>query len=85
MDQRNLFTHLYIGDLPTKDNEQPNNGDSSLHLPTFWAENTDAWFTITEPVFASDGFDLVINALAKESLCTVLDLITGTPEDEPYG
>jgi hypothetical protein len=33
-------------------NEQPNNGDSSFHLPTFWAENTDAWFAITEPVFA---------------------------------
>jgi hypothetical protein len=31
-----------------------------------------------------DRFDLVINALAKESLCTVLDLITNPLEDDPY-
>ncbi len=32
------------------DNEQPNGG-SSLRLPTFWAENTEAWFTIAETRF----------------------------------
>ncbi len=45
------------------DNEQPNNGGSSLRLPQFWAE---------------------VNALPKESLRTVLDLITDPPEDDPY-
>jgi hypothetical protein len=31
-----------------------------------------------------DRLDLVINAMAKESLCTILDLITDPPEDDPY-
>ncbi len=33
------------------DNELPNNGGSSLHLHQFWAENTEAWFTIAETRF----------------------------------
>ncbi len=73
------------------DNEQPNNGGSSLRLPQFWAENTEAWFAITETRFRikqvddqQEMFDHVVNALPKESLRTVLDLITDPPEDNPY-
>jgi len=73
------------------DNEQPNNGGSSLCLPQFWAENTEAWFAIAETRFRikrvddqQEMFDHVVNALPKESLRTVLDLITDPPEDDPY-
>ena len=73
------------------DNEQPNNGGSSLRLPQFWAENTEAWFAIAETRFRikrvddqQEMFDHVVNALPKESLRTVLDLITEPPEDDPY-
>ncbi len=56
------------------DNEQANNGGSSLCLPQFWAENTEAWFAITETRFRikrvedQQMFDHVVNALPKESL-----------------
>jgi hypothetical protein len=73
------------------DNEQPNNGGSSLRLPQLWAENTEAWFAIAETRFRikrvddqQEIFDNVVNALPKESLRTVLDLITDPPEDDPY-
>jgi hypothetical protein len=73
------------------DNEQPNNGGSSLRLPQFWAENTEAWFAIAETRFRikwvddhQEMFDHVVNALPKESLRTVLDLITDPPEFDPY-
>jgi hypothetical protein len=70
------------------DNKQPNNGGSSLRLPQFLAENTEAWFAITVRIKRVDDqqemFDHVVNALPKESLRTVLDLITDPPEDDPY-
>ena len=73
------------------DNEQPNNGGSSLRLPQFWAENTEAWVAIAETRFRikrvddqQEMFDHVVIALPKESLRTVLDLITDPPEDNPY-
>jgi hypothetical protein len=69
------------------DNEQPNNGGSSLRLPQFLAENTEAWFAITVWIKRVDDqqemFEHVVNALPKESLRTVLDLITDPPEDDP--
>jgi hypothetical protein len=73
------------------DNEQPNNRGSSLRLTQFWAENKEAWFAIAETRFRikrvddqQEMFDHVVNALPKESLRTVLDLITDPPEDDPY-
>jgi hypothetical protein len=61
------------------DNEQPNNGGSSLHLPQFWAQNTEARFAIAETRFRikrvddqQEMFDHVVNALPKESLRTVV-------------
>jgi hypothetical protein len=73
------------------ENEQPNLGGSSLRLLQFWAENTEAWFAIAETRFQikrvddqQEMFDHVVNALPKESLRTVLDLITDTQEDNPY-
>ena len=73
------------------DNEQQQHNGSSLRLPPFWAENTEAWFAIAETRFQlkhvgdqMEMFDHVVNALPKESLRTVLDLITDPPEDDPY-
>ena len=72
------------------DNEQQQHG-GSLRLPPFWAENTEAWFAIAETRFRlrrvddeQEMFDHVVNALPKESLRTVLDLITEPPEENPY-
>jgi hypothetical protein len=63
--------------------EQPQPGSSSLRLPPFWAENTEAWFAIAEARFRLRNvvdeqvmFDLVVNSLQKESLHPVLDLVT---------
>jgi hypothetical protein len=60
-------------------------------LPPFWPENTEAWFAIAEIPFRlrqtdeeQQMFAVVINALPKESLRTVLDLITDPLEDLPY-
>ena len=71
--------------------EQPQPGSSSLRLPPFWAENTEAWFAIAEARFRLRNvvdeqvmFDLVVNSLQKESLRPVLDLVTEPPEEHPY-
>ncbi len=71
------------------DNEQHHGG--SLRLPPFWPENTEAWFAIAETRFRlrnvedeQQMFDHVVNALPKESLHTVLDLVVNPPEDNPY-
>jgi hypothetical protein len=63
----------------------------SLRLPSFWPENTKAWFAVSKTRFRlrqiddeQQMFDLVVNALPKESLRMVLDLITDPPEDLPY-
>jgi hypothetical protein len=70
-------------------NEQPphNNHGGSLHLPLFWAENSEAWFGIAKSRFRLRNiedeqvkFDLVVNALPKECLRTVLDLVTNPPD-----
>jgi hypothetical protein len=72
------------------ENEQPNNGGSSLRLQQFWAENTEAWFAIAETRFRikrvdnqQEMFDHVVNALPKESLRAVLDLIRDPQKDNP--
>jgi hypothetical protein len=74
--------------------EQPphNNHAGSLRLPLFWAENSEAWFGIAESRFRLSNiedeqvkFDLVVNALPKECLRTVLDLVTNPPEEDAYG
>jgi hypothetical protein len=71
--------------------EQPPhiNHGSSLHLPQFWAENSELWFSTAEPRFClwntedeQVKFDLVVNALPKECLRTVLDLVTNPPEED---
>ena len=73
--------------------EQPphNNHGGSLRLPLFWAENSEAWFGIAESRFRLRNiedeqvkFDLVVNALPKECLRTVLDLVTNPPEEDAY-
>jgi hypothetical protein len=71
------------------DNEQPNGG-STLRLPTFWAENTGAWFAIAETRFRlksvddqQDMFAHVVNTLPRESIRIVLDLITDPPAEGP--
>jgi hypothetical protein len=73
--------------------EQPphNNVGGSLRLPQFWAENSEAWFGIAESRFCLRNieeeqvkFDLVINALPKECLRTVLDLVTNPLEKDAY-
>jgi hypothetical protein len=73
--------------------EQPphNNHGGSLRLPLFWAENSEAWFGIAESRFRLRNieneqvkFDLVVNALPKECLRTVLDLVTDPPEEDAY-
>ncbi len=70
--------------------EQPphNHHGGSLRLPLFWAENSEAWFGIAESRFRLRNiedeqvkFDLVVNALPKECLRTVLDLVTNPPEE----
>jgi hypothetical protein len=72
------------------DIKQPNVG-SSLRLPLFWAENTEAWFAIAKTRFhikrmdeQQEIFDHVVNALPKESLRNILNLITDRPEENPY-
>jgi hypothetical protein len=73
--------------------EQPphNNHGGSLRLPLFLAENSEAWFGIAESRFRLRNiedkqvkFDLVVNALPKECLRTVLDLVTNPPEEDAY-
>ncbi len=71
--------------------ENNNQHHGFLRLPPFWPENTEAWFAVAEIPFRlrqideeQQMFDVVINALPKESLRTVLDLITDPPEDLPY-
>jgi hypothetical protein len=48
--------------------QQPQNG-SSLRLPVFW-QNTVIWFAIVDDLEKSD---LLVNALPKECLTTVLE------------
>jgi hypothetical protein len=69
--------------------QQPHQG-SSLRLPVFWQENTEAWFGIVERRFRLKQvddqmmrFDHVVNALPKECLRTVLDLVMDPPEENP--
>jgi hypothetical protein len=64
---------------------------SSLRLPTFWPENTEAWFAVVETRFRLKHvneelkqFDHVMNSLPRESLRTVLDLVTHPPEEAPH-
>ncbi len=73
--------------------EQPphNNVGGSLRLPQFWAENSQAWFGIAESRFGlwnieeeQVKFDLFVNALPKECLRTVLDLVTNPLEEDAY-
>ena len=71
------------------DNNDHNHG--SLRLPSFWPDNTEAWFAVAETRFRlrniddeQQMFDMVVNSLPKESLRAVLDLITDPPEDNPY-
>jgi hypothetical protein len=68
-----------------------NNHGGSLRLPLFWAENSEAWFGIAESRFRLRNieneqvkFDLVVNALPKECLRTVLDLVTNPPEEDAF-
>jgi hypothetical protein len=72
------------------DNEQPNGG-SSHRLPTFCAENTEAWFAIPEARFRlkrvddqQDMFAHVFKALRRESIRIVLYLINDPPAEDPY-
>jgi hypothetical protein len=71
--------------------DNDDNRASSLRLPIFWADNTEAWFAVVETRFRlkhiddeQEQFDHVVNALPKESLRVVLDLVTHPPEDNPY-
>jgi hypothetical protein len=68
-----------------------NNHGGSLRLPLFWAENSEVWFGIAESRFRMRNiedeqvkFDLMVNALPKECLRTVLDLVTNPPEEDAY-
>jgi hypothetical protein len=63
--------------------DNDDNRTSSLRLPIFWADNTEAWFAVVETRFRlknindeQEQFDHVVNALPKESLRVVLDLVT---------
>ena len=58
----------------------------ALSFIIFWTENSEAWFGIAESRFClrnikdeQVNFDLVVNALPKECLMTVLDLVTNPP------
>ncbi len=51
MDQVNLLTQSSHWWPSTMDNEQTNNGCSSLRLPMFCSENTETWFAITRTKF----------------------------------
>jgi hypothetical protein len=58
----------------------------ALSFIIFWTENSEAWFVIAESRFRlrnikddQVNFDLVVNALPKECLMTVLDLVTNPP------
>jgi hypothetical protein len=76
------------------DNEEQlphNNHGGSLCLPQFWTESSEAWFSIAKSRFClwniedeQVKFDLVVNALPKECLWTVLDLVTNPQEEDVY-
>jgi hypothetical protein len=73
------------------DADQPPHQGSSLRLRVFWQGNTEAWFGIVKTRFRLKQvddqmmrFDHVVNALPKECLRTVLDLVKDPPEDNPY-
>ena len=64
---------------------------ASVTLPPFWPDNVMAWFALAESRFRMkriydewDRYDYVISSLSKDSLRLVMDVISNTPDDEPY-
>jgi hypothetical protein len=68
-----------------------NHCEPALYLPTFWPNSTEAWLVVIEARFwlkhiddKQEQFDNVVNSLPKESLFTMLDLVTRPPEGTLY-
>jgi hypothetical protein len=63
----------------------------NMRLPTFWVDKPSAWFVLAESRFRLHGvegeqqrFDILLSALSKEALSSVLDVIERPDLLNPY-